>query len=88
MRRELLIGGPQRLPLRLEFRLRFIGGTALAGGYVSISGAMLAVLVIALIENALVLAKVDPYWVQFALGALIMITVGLNRLRVLRTGGA
>jgi len=31
------------------------------------------VLVIALIENALVLAKVDPYWVQFALGGLVLV---------------
>ena len=40
-----------------------------------------AVLVIALIQNGLVLAKVDPYWVQFLLGALIVATISLNRWR-------
>jgi ribose transport system permease protein len=28
-----------------------------------------------------VLAKVDPYWVQFLLGALIVATISLNRWR-------
>ena len=46
--------------LLLSFAAPIIGGTALAGGYVSIIGAILAVLVIALIQNGLVLAKVDP----------------------------
>ena len=67
--------------LLLSFAAPIIGGTALAGGYVSIVGAILAVLVIALIQNGLVLAKVDPYWVQFLLGALIVATIFLNRWR-------
>lgn len=71
--------------LLVSFAGPIIGGTALAGGYVSVAGAMLAILVIALIQNALVLAKVDPYWVQFALGVLVIITVGLNRWRTYRT---
>jgi ribose transport system permease protein len=67
--------------LLLSFAAPIIGGTALAGGYVSIVGAILAVFVIALIQNGLVLAKVDPYWVQFLLGALIVGTISLNRWR-------
>ncbi len=70
--------------LLVSFAGPIIGGTALAGGYVSIPGAMLAVFVIALIQNMLVLAKVDPYWVQFALGVLVLATVGLNRWRAVR----
>ena len=37
--------------LLISFAAPIIGGTALTGGYVSILGAMLAVLVIALIQN-------------------------------------
>jgi ribose transport system permease protein len=70
--------------LLISFAGPIIGGASLSGGSVSIVGAMLAVLMIALIENALVLAKVDPYWVQFALGALVLVTVGLNRWRAVR----
>jgi ribose transport system permease protein len=70
--------------LLISFAGPIIGGASLSGGSVSILGAMLAVLVIALIENTLVLVKVDPYWVQFALGALVLTTVGLNRWRAVR----
>ena len=41
---------------------------------------------IALIENGMVLAKVDPYWVQFLLGALILAAVWLNRWRAVSAG--
>jgi ribose transport system permease protein len=74
--------------LLISFAGPIIGGTALAGGYVSIPGAMLAVLVIALIQNGLVLARVDPYWVQFALGVLVLVTVGLNRWGAVRAAKA
>lgn len=67
--------------LLLSFAAPIIGGAVLGGGYVSVTGTVLAVLVIGLIQNGLVLAKVDPYWVQFLLGALILAAVGLNRWR-------
>jgi ribose transport system permease protein len=70
--------------LLVSFAAPIIGGTSLSGGHVSIVGALLAVIVITLIENVLVLAKVDPYWVQFALGALVLVAVGLNRWRAVQ----
>jgi ribose transport system permease protein len=42
---------------------------------------VLAACLIALIDNGLVLAKADPYWIQFLLGAIILGAVGLNNLR-------
>lgn len=72
--------------LLLSFAAPIIGGAALTGGYVSVLGTMFAVVLIALIENGMVLAKVDPYWVQFLLGALILAAVWLNRWRAVRTG--
>ncbi len=74
--------------LLLSFAAPIIGGAALAGGYISVLGTMFAVVLIALIENGMVLAKVDPYWVQFLLGALILAAVWLNRWRAVRTGTA
>lgn len=70
--------------LLVSFAAPIIGGTALGGGKVSIIGAGLAVFVIALIQNGLVLAAVDPYWVQFLLGALVLAAVGLNRWHAVR----
>ena len=72
----------------LSFAAPIIGGAALTGGYISVLGTMFAVVLIALIENGMVLARVDPYWVQFLLGALILAAVWLNRWRAVRTGTA
>ena len=72
--------------LLISFAAPIIGGASLAGGHISIPGTLLAVILIALIENAMVLVKVDPYWVQFLLGALILAAVGLNRWRAVQTG--
>jgi ribose transport system permease protein len=72
--------------LLLSFAAPIIGGAALTGGHVSVLGTLFAVVLIALIENGMVLAKVDPYWVQFLLGALILAAVGLNRWRAVKTG--
>ena len=73
--------------LIISFAAPIIGGASLSGGHISIIGTLLAVVLIALIENGMVLVNVDPYWVQFLLGALILAAVGINRLRAVRTGG-
>lgn len=72
--------------LVISFAAPIIGGASLAGGSISIIGTLLAVLLIGLIQNAMVLVKVDPYWVQFLLGALILAAVWLNRFRAVRVG--
>lgn len=74
--------------LLMSFAAPIIGGAALAGGHISVAATALAVVLIVIIQNGMVLAKVDPYWVQFLLGALILAAVGLNRLRAVRAGGA
>jgi len=68
-----------------SFAIPIIGGTALNGGAVSVTGAFLAAVVIALINNGLILANANPYWVQFLLGLLILGAVGLGRLREARS---
>jgi ribose transport system permease protein len=72
--------------LLLSFAAPIIGGAALTGGHISVLGTMFAVLLLGLIQNGMVLAKVDPYWVQFVLGALILAAVGLNRWRAINSG--
>lgn len=57
-----------------------IGGVALSGGSVTIMGTVLAALLIAIIQDALVLLNADPYYVQFLLGVLILAAVGFDRL--------
>lgn len=72
--------------LIVSFAAPIIGGASLNGGHISIPGTFLAVILISLIENGMVMVNVDPYWVQFILGALILAAVGINRVRAVRTG--
>jgi ribose transport system permease protein len=67
-----------------SFAVPVIGGTALTGGYVSVTGTFLAAVVIALINNGLILTNANPYWVPFLLGVLILSAVGLGRIREAR----
>lgn len=70
--------------LLASFAIPIVGGIALSGGSAPVLGTTLAAFLIALIENGLVLTKVDPYWFQFLLGAIILGAVGLNRIRAVR----
>jgi ribose transport system permease protein len=72
-----MIGQTWLLP---SFAVPIIGGVALSGGSVSLRGTVLAAILIAIINNALVHLQVDPYYVQFLLGLLVLAAVGLNRL--------
>jgi ribose transport system permease protein len=71
--------------LIISFAAPIIGGATLTGGHVSVAGTALAVVLIVLIQNGLVLAQVDPYYVEFLLGALILLAVGADRLRAAQT---
>jgi ribose transport system permease protein len=72
--------------LVISFAAPIIGGASLAGGSISILGTVIAVMLIGVIQNAMVLLAVDPYWVTFLLGALILTAVWINRYRAYRMG--
>ncbi len=67
--------------LILSFAAPVIGGAILAGGHVSVIGTCLGVVIVTLINNALVLLGIDPFFVQLLLGALILAAVMVNRWR-------
>ena len=58
-----------------------IGGTQFSGGVASILGTVLGVLLLGVIDNGLVLAKVPVYWQDLATGAIIIIAVTSSALR-------
>ena len=70
--------------LILSFAAPVIGGAVLAGGHVSVAATVLGVAIVAIITQALVLFRIDPYLVQVVLGALILWAVGINRWREVR----
>lgn len=57
-----------------------IGGARLNGGYGSILGALLGALMIAMIQQGLVLSGISNYWLTLAIGALIIGAVTLNQI--------
>jgi ribose transport system permease protein len=67
--------------LMRSFAAPVIGGTLLAGGHASVAGAIGGVALVALITQALVLFRVDPYFVQLLLGLVILAAVALARIR-------
>ena len=67
-----------------SFAAPVIGGAVLTGGRVSVGGTFFGVVIIAVITQALVIFRIDPFAVQIVLGALILWAVGINRLRELR----
>ncbi len=57
-----------------------IGGAALSGGIGSVTGAVIGALLIAFIENIIILTRIDANWFRFAVGAMIVIAVTVNKL--------
>jgi simple sugar transport system permease protein len=55
-----------------------IGGTALTGGIGTVLGAIVGALLIRIIDNGLVLSRVDANWFKFAIGALTIFAVVAN----------
>jgi simple sugar transport system permease protein len=57
-----------------------IGGARLNGGYGSVLGAALGALMIAMIQQGLILSGIASYWLNVAIGALIIGAVILNQV--------
>jgi len=55
-----------------------IGGTSLYGGVGTVLGAIVGALLIRVIDNGLVLSRVDANWFKFAIGALLILAVVAN----------
>jgi fructose transport system permease protein len=56
-----------------------IGGTSLFGGRGRLWGTLVGALIVATFDRGLSLADVNQYWKNFAIGALILVAVGLDQ---------
>ncbi|MFJ2647598.1 ABC transporter permease [Streptomyces sp. NPDC087420] len=72
------VGGDWLLP---SFAAPIIGGVALTGGSVAILGTVLAAFVMRLIDTARAQFSLDPSWVNFLIGVVVLGTVVGGRLR-------
>jgi ribose/xylose/arabinose/galactoside ABC-type transport system permease subunit len=58
-----------------------IGGVSLSGGRGTVVGAVLGAMIIGLIQNALVLLTVPPYWQQAFIGGIIILAAVVDIIR-------
>ncbi len=72
------IGADWVLP---SFLAPVLGGTLLSGGVVSTVGTLLGGILVVSITNGLNLMQVNSFWVQFFQGIVLLIAVGIDRLR-------
>ncbi|GAA3870092.1 ABC transporter permease [Streptomyces sedi] len=65
-----------------------VGGVAIFGGSGSVFGAALGALLLTVINNALPVLGVDPFWQRAVVGALIIAAIALDRLVALRVAAS
>ena len=58
-----------------------IGGVSLFGGAGSILGAVIGLLIMSVVNNGLVVIKLDPYWQTVAIGVIMIVAVAIDILR-------
>ncbi len=63
-----------------------LGGTSLFGGRGSVWGTLLAVLILGTLNNGLTLLNVSSFWQDVTKGAVLLLAVGLDQLRVRSQG--
>ena len=56
-----------------------LGGASLSGGVGTISGAFLGVLFMALLQNAMIIAGINPFWQLIVVGVVLLASVGLDQ---------
>jgi rhamnose transport system permease protein len=65
-----------------------VGGVAIFGGTGSVYGAALGALLLGTITSSLIVLKVEAFWQQAAIGALLLLAITIDRLLGLRVDAA
>jgi len=65
----------------ISFAVSIIGGTALTGGVITSVGLFAGGVIMVLIKNGLILLEANVYFEQAFLGAIILLTVSLDRIK-------
>ena len=63
-----------------------LGGASLRGGEGSIIGGVLGVLLIALVQNALIINGVGVFWQNIIIGLVLLLAVSLDRFKQTHRG--
>jgi rhamnose transport system permease protein len=65
-----------------------VGGVAIFGGTGSVYGAALGALLLGTITSSLIVLRVEAFWQQAAIGALLLLAIALDRLLAVRVEAA
>jgi rhamnose transport system permease protein len=65
-----------------------VGGVAIFGGTGSVYGAALGALLLGTITSSLIVLRVEAFWQQAAIGALLLVAITIDRLLALRVDAA
>jgi len=65
-----------------------VGGVAIFGGTGSVYGAALGALLLGTITSSLIVLRVEAFWQQAAIGALLLVAITVDRLLALRVDAA
>src|SRR5438552_8541148 len=75
-----LTARPGNHPIFSVFAAAVIGGISLAGGRGRMVGALTGVILLALVQNILILSQIQTFWIDAATGLIILIALALARL--------
>jgi ribose transport system permease protein len=64
-----------------SFLAPVLGGTLLAGGYVSVVGTILGAFLVTTIRSGLLVMQIGNFWLQLFLGLILLAAVMLDRYR-------
>ena len=81
---QLAAGTPQAAA-GLEFKVIsavILGGTSLSGGKGTLFGSLVGVFILRTLDSGLILTGVSSYWQEFARGAVLLLAVGFDQLRI------
>jgi ribose transport system permease protein len=81
---QLAAGAPQAAA-GLEFTVIaavILGGTSLAGGKGTLIGSLIGVFILRTLDNGLILTNVSSYYQEVARGAVLLLAVGFDQIRM------
>ncbi len=61
-----------------------LGGTRISGGYGTVTGTLLGVLLLTMVSNSLILLGIPTYWSKFTTGVLIILGTALSAYQILQ----
>lgn len=60
-----------------------LGGTLISGGNVAVIGTLMGGLLLGTLNSGILMLEISNFWLQFFLGVILLLTIGLDRLRAI-----